>query len=70
MERSKTETEGKQNMKLVELIIVGAFTVLLIFALADCNFEAITSFNPVQWISNSINGFLNMLKTLFFGWMP
>jgi hypothetical protein len=56
-------------MKLVELIIVGALAVLLIFALADCNFEAIASFNPVQWISDSINGFLSMLKDLFFGWI-
>ena len=34
-------------MKLGEIIVLAIFGVLLVFALADCDFEAIASFNPV-----------------------
>ena len=56
-------------MKLTELIIVGAFAAMLVFALATCPFESIASFNPVEWLADTINGFLNLIKNLFFGWL-
>ena len=57
-------------MKLGEFIVVAAFGIVLIFALTSCPYEEYASFNPVKWLTDSINGFLNLLKDLFFGWIP
>jgi len=56
-------------MKLSELCIIGAFAVMLVFALITCPFESYASFNPVEWLADSINGFFDWVIDLFFGWM-
>jgi hypothetical protein len=57
-------------VKLTELAIVGAFAVTVAYALVTLPLDSLVSFNPVEWLADSINGFLNMLEDLFFGWLP
>jgi len=57
-------------MRISELFIIAAFGVLLLFALIGCPYEEYANFNPVEWLTDLINGFLNLMKDLFFGWMP
>ena len=69
-ERPELKTEGKQNVKPGESFIIIAFGAMVILALATCPYEDLASFNPLQWLTDSINGFINLLKDLFFGWIP
>jgi len=55
-------------MRLSELLIIAAFAVVVAYALATSPIEDF-SFDPLGWITNSINGFLDLLKDLFFGWL-
>ena len=56
-------------MRLSELLIVAAFGVLVVYALTTGPFDSGFSFNPLDWITASIKGFLDLLKDLFFGWI-
>jgi len=56
-------------MKLGELIIICIFGAILILALTTCPYEDLASFNPLEWIANSVNGFFDWIFNLFFGWM-
>jgi hypothetical protein len=49
------------------IAIVAAVTlVLLVFH----PFDNLASFNPVEWLSDSVNGFFDWFINLFFGWLP
>ena len=64
-ERPEMKTEGKQTMNprtTVLLILFGAMTIL---AIITCPYEDFAAFDPLQWLSDSINGVFNV----FFGWM-
>ena len=64
-------------MRARELGIIIAFGLIVTYAVITIPPESalITlpesapSFNPLNWISDSIDGFLNMLKNLVFGWI-
>ena len=64
-------------MRARELGIIVAFGLLVTYAIFTIPSESAlitlpesaTSFNPLNWITDSIDGFLNMLKNLFFGWI-
>jgi hypothetical protein len=56
-------------MKLGELFVIGVFGMLLVFALTTLPLDSIASFNPVEWLADSINGFFDWIFNLFFGWM-
>lgn len=56
-------------MRLRELGIIAAFGLLVTYAIFTIPSEPISSFNPLDMITDSINGFLNMLKDLVFGWI-
>ena len=53
-------------MKHGELIILGICGIMLVLALVTCPSEDLASFDPLGWITDSINKVLD----LFFGWMP
>jgi len=55
-------------MRARELAIIVAFSILVAYALST-EFDSASSFNPLNWITDSIDGFLDMLKDLFFGWI-
>ena len=64
-ERPELKTEGKQTMNprtTALLIFFGAMTIL---AIMTCPYEDLAAFDPLQWLSDSINGVFNV----FFGWM-
>ena len=56
-------------MRLSELLIVVAFGVLLTYALIMGPFDSGFSFNPLDWVTDLIKGFLDLLKDLLFGWI-
>jgi hypothetical protein len=56
-------------MSVRGLIIVGIIGAIIVFALATCPYEGLASFDPVEWISNSVNGFFDWIINLFFGWI-
>ena len=64
-------------MRTRELAIIVAFGLLVTYAVITIPSESALislpesapSFNPLGWITDSIDGFLNMLKDLFFGWI-
>ena len=64
------EKEGKATMKPGESFIIIVFGAMVILALVTCPYEDIAAFDPLQWLTDSINGFMNLLKDLFFGWIP
>ena len=53
-------------MKASETFIIIAFGAMIILALAICPYDDFASLDPIQWLTDSINGFLNF----FFGWIP
>jgi hypothetical protein len=57
----------KNKMRTKELIIFAAFGVIVAYALTTTSFDSVSSFNPLNWVTDSISGFLNLLKDLFFG---
>jgi len=59
----------RKTVKLSEIIIIAAFGGLLFFALISYPFEELASFNPVEWLADSINGFFDWIINLFFGWL-
>ncbi len=56
-------------MRLSELLIVAAFGVLVAYAIFTGPFDSGFSFNPLDWVTDSIKGFLDLLKDLLFGWI-
>ena len=56
-------------MRLSELLIVAAFGVLLTYALTTGPFDSVSSFNPLNIITDLIKGFLDLVKDLLFGWI-
>ena len=51
-----------------QTVIVVAVAIIFVL-LAFYPFDGVASFDPLGWINNSINGFLNLLINLFFGWI-
>ena len=48
------------------IAVVAAVTlILLVFR----PFDDLASFNPVEWLANSVKGFFDWFINLFFGWM-
>lgn len=56
-------------MRINTAIIFLIAGLIVIFALATAPYEDIINFDPVEWVVDSINGFLKLLEDLFFGWM-
>jgi len=56
-------------MSIRGLIILGIIGTIIVFALATCPYEDIASFNPIEWLSNSVKGFFDWFINLFFGWI-
>jgi len=52
-----------------ELIVLGIIGVTFFFALYTYPFDNLASFDPLGWISDSINGFFDWIFSLLFGWM-
>jgi hypothetical protein len=46
------------------------FGILLFFALTTLPLDSLASFNPVEWLADSINGFFDWIFNLLFGWLP
>jgi hypothetical protein len=55
---AETETKGEITMKTGELIIFGILAAMVVFVLISCPFEDLASFNPIEWLADSINGSL------------
>ena len=56
-------------MNLAKLLIAGAFAVTLLYAIIALPLDSLTSFNPVEWLADSVKGFFDWFFGLFFGWM-
>ena len=65
--RSKNGDKNKMNTR--ELIILCILGVTVFYALTTCPFEELASFNPLEWFTNSVNGFFDWIINLFFGWV-
>ena len=55
------------SRQIRELIFLGAIGVTVFFALYTCPFEELASFNPLEWVTNSVNGFFDWFINLFLG---
>jgi len=57
------------SRQIRELIVLGIIGVTVFFALMTYPFEELASFNPVEWIANSVKEFFDWFINLFFGWI-
>jgi hypothetical protein len=55
--------------KLFELAVIIALGATILLFLNVFTIEDITSFNPFEWLADSIKGFFDWIINLFFGWM-
>jgi hypothetical protein len=56
-------------MKPVEMILFGLLAVMTAYVLVSFPLDSLASFNPLEWLADSINGFFDWFFNLFFGWM-
>jgi len=56
-------------MRTSELLIIGALAVLILIAIATFDFGELASFNPVEWLADTIDGFFEWFFKLLFGCM-
>jgi len=57
------------SRQIRELIILGVIGVIFFYALYTCPFDELASFNPFEWLANSVNGFFDLIFNLLFGWI-
>jgi hypothetical protein len=56
-------------MNLSKLIIFGAFAVMVAYALITSPLDSLASFNSIEWLASSIDGFFEWFFNLLFGWI-
>lgn len=64
----KTQFMKINEMKIRELLALIAITVIIGCALTTASIQD-SSIDPLKGITDTISGFLNLLKQLFFGWL-
>ena len=64
----KTHFMKINQMKIRELLVLIAITVIIGYALTTASIQD-SSIDPLKGITDTISGFLNLLKQLFFGWL-
>ena len=60
------ETERKTAMNPRTKVLLIFFGAMAMLAIMTCPYEDFAAFDPLKWISDSINGAFNV----FFGWIP
>lgn len=64
----KTHFTKISEMKIRELLVLIVITVIVGYALTTASIQD-SSIDPLKGITDTISGFLNLLKQLFFGWL-
>ena len=64
----KTQFMKINEMKIRELLALIAITAIIGCALTTASIQD-SSIDPLKGITDTISGFLNLLKQLFFGWL-
>ena len=64
----KTQFMKINEIKIRELLALIAITVIIGCALTTASIQD-SSIDPLKGITDTISGFLNLLKQLFFGWL-
>ena len=64
----KTHFTKISEMKIRELLVIIAITIIVGYTLTTVSIQD-SSIDPLKGITDTISGFLNLLKQLFFGWL-
>lgn len=64
-EKSKKEGAAMKPKMLLFYIVLALVILAVLFT-----YDFLSSWNPVKWLGDSINGFFNWIFNLFFGWLP